>query len=1160
MTTVVNENKDRTVVSLDDKWEKTDGRIFLSGTQAFIRVQLLQKQLDKRNGLKTAGYITGYRGSPLGGVDLNLWSIQDRLEAAEIVFEPGVNEDLAVTAVRGTQQLNAVPDPKYDGVFAAWYGKGPGVDRSGDALKHGNFKGAHRNGGVLILYGDDHSAKSSSTAHHSEQAMAASFIPSLYPADVAEMLEFGLLGFAMSRFSGSWVGIKCVNEIAEQTASVDLSFLKEPVVIPEATGLPPEGVHCREGGFTPFRDEQIVVDHRLPMVQQFVRANRIDRTIFASPRPRLGLVTAGKSYGDTRAALTLLGLSDKRAAELGISLYKVGCIWPLEPQYAKAFAAGQEILFVIEEKKSFVEAQLAEILFNQPNRPHLIGKTDTNGNPLLSMTLSLEPVKIALAIADQLLSLGINAPDVAAARAALSERNEAVPAAGALPRRIPYFCSGCPHSRSTRIPEGSLSLTGIGCHGMASISRPEEALAPTHMGGEGVNWVGLAPFTGTRHIFQNLGDGTYYHSGLLAIRAAIAAKVNITYKILYNDAVAMTGGQPVDGPISVSRIARQVRDEGVETIVILSDNPDVHAQDRTLPSGVRIGDRTELDGIQRELRETPGCTVLIYEQTCAAEKRRRRKKKEFPDPSKRMFIVPAVCEGCGDCSVQSTCVSILPLETDLGRKRQIDQSNCNKDYSCQEGFCPSFLTVYDAAPRKPARAKLGADLFDSLPAPERPRTDGQPYNIMIAGIGGTGVITVAAVIAMAAHIEGLGASTYDMTGLAQKNGAVFSHVRIADAPSPLPNCRIGRGETDLLLAFDLVGAVADEAFVSLARDRSRAVVSTDITPTAAFQFDRDATISSGSLMKRLGQRIDAERIAAIDATQLAKALLGDTIGTNFFTVGFSLQKGLLPISLDAIEQAIRLNGTAVAFNLDALSLGRLFAVTPKKVLALMPKTELPDMSLDALIARREAFLTRYQNSAYAARYRQLVDRVRSAEREVAPGTETLSMAAVQYYAKLLSYKDEYEVARLLTDPAVEQEIARNFEPGAKLAFNLAPPLLGGKPVNGRPPKREFSARWMRPLLQLLARMRWLRGTSLDIFGWPEERRMERALITDYEQLVEHVLSRLTPANHAAAVETLSLVDKVRGYGPVKLTAVSAYRGAVADSLKAFDALPLELAA
>ena len=1148
MASAVKDPQAPRAASLDDRWTVDSGRILLNGTQAIARVLLAQHAIDARNGLNTAGYISGYRGSPLGNVDTTLWSVAKRLEKANIVFQPGVNEDIAATAVRGTQQIGAVPGPKYDGVFAAWYGKGPGVDRSGDALKHGNFGGAHRHGGVAIFYGDDHAGKSSTIAHHSEQAMAAAFIPSLYPANAAEILDYGLLAYAMSRYSGSWVGIKCVTEVVEQTVSADIDLPGFAPIIPPYPALPPEGVHAQSGVFNPLGEELIVADHRLPLVQSFVRANRIDRALFRAKAPRLGIVTAGKSYSDTRQALELLGLDDRSAARIGLSLYKVGCIWPLEPQGIAEFAGGHETIFVVEEKTSFVEAQIASILINLPERPRLIGKRDEDGAHLMSSAMPLEPIAIALAIAERLERLGIDDRRIRAAREALAPRAATSVGNAVLPRRAPYFCSGCPHSRSTKIPAGSISMTGIGCHTMATFVRPKEALLPTHMGAEGTNWIGMAPFSETNHIFQNMGDGTYYHSGLLAIRAAIASGVNITYKILYNDAVAMTGGQPVDGPISVAEIAQQVAHEGVRTIILVSDNPDAHRGNAELPAGIRIEHRDSLDKVQRELREIPGCTVLIYEQTCAAEKRRRRKRGLYPDPPKRLFISKAVCEGCGDCSVQSTCVSLAPVETEFGTKRRIDQSSCNKDYSCLGGFCPSFITVHGAEPRKRERLDFDTALLDGLPdAPIAPIAGGT-YNIMVAGIGGTGVITVAAIIGMAAHLEGRAASMFDMTGLAQKNGAVFSHIRLADAPERIASQKIGRQETDTLLAFDLVAALADEAASTLEPGRSRALVNGDVTSTVAFQFDRNATVDGGALVQRLTALIGEDAILRIDATALATEILGDSIAANLFMVGVAAQRGLLPIGTAAIEQAVTLNNTAVAFNLTAFRLGRLYADQPDRVTAMRrgEATTQPDHSLDAVIAGRSAHLADYQGEAYARRYRDLVERVRQAEQAAQPGSDALTMAVARNYARLLAYKDEYEVARLLTHPSLQAELDRTFADGAKLSFNLAPPMMPGRTPDGRPRKREFGAAKLRPFLKLLASAKGLRGTAFDPFGHTAERRMERRLISDYEGLVESALQRLTPENHGSAAQLLSLADMIRGFGPVKEAAVATYQAKIAE--------------
>ncbi|AUW58180.1 indolepyruvate ferredoxin oxidoreductase [Sphingobium sp. SCG-1] len=1132
-------------ITLDDKWTAERGRVVINGAQAIARVLLTQKERDRRQGLNTAGYISGYRGSPLGNVDNALWAVGDRLQPNDILFHPGVNEDMAATAVRGTQQLDAVSGPRFDGVFAAWYGKGPGVDRSGDAFKHGNYAGVHRNGGVLVFYGDDHAGKSSTVCHHSEQAIAASAIPSLYPSNAEELLEYGLIGYALSRYTGLWVGIKCVNEVAEQTTTVDLACIdKAPVLPPRADDV---NIHIEHGAYNPLREEQVVVEHRLPLVHAFVRANRLDRITFGSAEASLGIVTAGKSHEDVRAALSLLQIDDARAAALGIAVYKVGCIWPLEQTGFREFATGKQELFVVEEKASFLEDQAAVALINSDKRPRLVGKRSETGEVLLSSVTSLDPVMVARAIVARLQALDLCDAALAAAARSLPAPL-VIPGDVLAPKRSPYFCSGCPHNRSTRIPDGSMSMTGIGCHTMVNFFRPDMALLPTQMGGEGGNWIGLAPFTDTKHIFQNLGDGTYYHSGLLAIRAAVASKVNITYKILYNDAVAMTGGQPVDGPISVAEIAAQVRAEGVNRIVLLSDDPSRHSAS-DMPAGVTIDHRDKLDTVQRELRDTPGCTVLIYEQTCAAEKRRRRKRGTFPDPAKRLFISKAVCEGCGDCSAQSTCVSLVPVETPLGRKRAIDQSSCNKDYSCRDGFCPSFITIRGAEPRKPAALDVDAQRLAALPAPSIAPLGADGFNMMVAGIGGTGVVTVGALIGMAAHIEGKVMSLFDMTGLSQKNGAVYSHVRIAAHPSQLTTQRLAQESADLLLAFDIVAGLGPESVQTLKTGRTQAIANSDVTATVAFQFDRNAQLDKFVMQGKLKRMIGSDRLETVDASALALAVLGDTIGANLFLVGVAAQKGLLPVGIDAIERAVRLNGVAVSFNLRALRLGRLFAVDPDYVTGLAASTESESVAipatLDEIIAHRANHLAAYQNAVLAERYRALVNWVRNREAQVAPGADQLGQAVARTYAKLLAYKDEYEVARLLSSPTLQDELKRTFADGGKLSFNLAPPIFGGKPINGRPPKREFGA-WMLHAFKLLARLRGLRGTAFDPFGRTAERKMERDLIVEYEALVQRVCGQLTAENHGKAVALLNLADMIRGFGPVKEAAVQLYRKEIAD--------------
>lgn len=1117
------------MISLDDKWNADTGRILLNGTQAIARSLLAQRAIDARDGIATAGYITGYRGSPLGNVDNTLWLIEKQLGAADVRFQPGVNEDIAATAVAGTQQIDQLPGARVDGVFAAWYGKGPGVDRSVDAIRHGNYAGAHAKGGVILFYGDDHAGKSSTVAYQSEQAMTAALVPVLYPADVGEILHYSLMAFALSRHSGSWVAIKCVNEVVEQTATATIDIPGFRPILPPIADMPSEGLHAAVRPFNPLRAEQIVIDHRLPTIIPFVRANGIDRTIFRSSSPRLAIATAGKSYGDVRQALSLLGLDDDAATAAGVSLYKVGCLWPLDGERLADFAAGHENLLVVEEKKSFIEAQVARDLVNRDGSTRLIGKIDEVGKPLLSATLPLEPAAIARIIADR---IGFAAPALPAITAPLDMK------------RSPFFCSGCPHNRSTRVPEGSLSMTGIGCHTMANFVRPDEAMLPTQMGGEGGNWIGLSSFTDTGHIFQNMGDGTYYHSGLLAIRAAVASGANITYKILYNDAVAMTGGQPVDGPLSVAEIAQQVRHEGVATVVVLSDNPDHHRGNRGFPTNVRIEHRDMLDTVQRSLRETPGCSVLIYEQTCAAEKRRRRKRGTFPDPAKRMVISQEVCEGCGDCSQQSTCVSIVPQPTAMGLKRAIDQSSCNKDFSCNLGFCPSFITVTGAEPRKPAGATIDASLFAALPVP--PVASGD-RNLMVAGIGGTGVITVGALIGMAAHLEGRAASLFDMTGLAQKNGAVFSHIRIADAPERLHTQRLGRGEADVLLAFDMVAALSAEALATLAPGRTRAIANRQVSATVGFQFDRDLRPEPELLLRRLEKAIGAEAVLATDASGLALALTGDTIAANLMVVGMAAQHGLLPVGIAALEEAIRLNGVAVKLNLTALSLGRLLIADPDAVTRLIaapPATPLPE-TLAEVTAHRVAHLTTYQDAALAQRYRTLVDRVAVAETRVAPGSERLALTVAHQLARVLAPKDEYEVARLLTDPALHACLRADFADGAKFSFNMASPMLPGRDPSGRPRKHAFPAWAALPLLKLLRSGRGLRGTPFDPFGYTRERRAERALARDYAALVEATLATLDARTLDDAVTTLSLVGEVRGFGPVKEAAMARYAEALA---------------
>ncbi len=1105
----------RGTVRLDDRYRLGRGTALMSGAQALVRLTLEQARRDRAAGLNTAGYVSGYRGSPLGGVDGAFQGAAGELAKAGVIFEPALNEDLAATAILGTQQLGAFGPARADGVFSLWYGKGPGVDRSGDAFKHGNLAGTSPLGGVLLAFGDDHPGKSSTTAHQSEPAVAANQIPILYPQSVEEIIGYGLLGWAMSRYCGLWVGLKLVNETAETTAIADVTGGLADPVLPDGGLFPPEGVHYR-GAFDPARDEQLLNRFKLPLAHAFARANRLDRVTRDAAGAALCVVTAGKSHADVIHALRLLEAAG--AGPLPVRVFKAGMIWPLEPQALREAADGCREVFVVEEKRAFMEDQAARILANGP-RIRLTGKTDETGAPLLPADGQLTPREIALAIAGRLVSLGCGGEALEQAQAALAGCGT-VTAAPETPGRTPYFCSGCPHNTSTRTPEGALSMSGIGCHSMA-IWMNRQALPPVQMGAEGANWIGASRFSQRGHMLQNLGDGTFSHSGLLAIRAAAAAGVNITYKVLFNDAVAMTGGQQVEGALDVPTVVNQVLAAGAAACVVVAEEPERH---RGL-AGAAVHPRADFDQVQTELAETPGVTVLIYDQVCAAEKRRRRKKGAYPDPDRRLFINAAVCEGCGDCTAQSNCVSVLPRETPLGRKREIDQSNCNKDYSCLNGFCPAFVSVRGAAglsQADPAPLEIApGDLPD--PAP-RPLGDG--FSAVVTGVGGAGVITVGAVLTMAAHLQGLSAAAYNMTGLAQKGGAVMSHLRIAPPSGTMGPARVGAGEADLLLGCDLVVAGGAEALSLIDPRRTHALVNSRTQPTAAFQQDRDFVLRTDLLSENLRRAVgDAARFGALDATGLAKRATGEALAANLLLTGYAYQRGLLPLTAAAIEEAIRLNGTAVALNIAAFRLGRLAASNPERVGALAQPSAAPEPGLDELIAAREAHLAAYQNAAYAARFRAAVDRVRETGRE-----DLVRTVAVQL-SRLMAYKDEYEVARLFAAPAFRADLAETFAGDLKLTYHLAPPWLSAR-------KRAFGPR-VGPVFGLLHRLKGLRGTPFDPFGAGAERRMERRLIGDYLGDVKEVLETLSADNAEAAAALLSWPDQVRGFGHVKAKAVAA---------------------
>ncbi|HEY8493160.1 MAG TPA: indolepyruvate ferredoxin oxidoreductase family protein, partial [Myxococcota bacterium] len=1039
----------------------------------------------------------------------------------------------------GTQQAALYPQPRHQGVFAIWYGKGPGVDRSCDALKHGNYAGASRHGGVLVLCGDDPGARSSSIAHQSEPALIHCGIPILNPASVQEYLDFGLYGFALSRFSGSWVAMKCLTDTVDSARSVEVGPERVRIVEPEVA-VPPGGLHIGWANH-PLQVEQRLYQYRLPAVQAFVRANGLDRVAVAAPggRRRLGIVTTGKAYLDVRQALENLGLDAARCARIGLEVYKVALVWPLEPEGARAFCAGLEDVLVVEEKRPILEEQLARLLYAEPARPRLVGKRDEQGAPLVPSEGELAPAAVAEAIRRW---LERRVPELAATLPPRPpEPAAAVPAGGLT--RLPSFCSGCPHNRSTVVPEDAIALGGIGCHGMAVWLPERRTLAVTQMGGEGANWIGAAPFVETPHVYQNLGDGTYFHSGLLAIRAAVAAGVNITYKILANGAVAMTGGQPIDGEpllrgeVSVPEIVRQLHAEGVARIAVVADDPRRHARTE-FPPGVTVHPRERLDEVQRALREVPGVTALVYDQACAAEARRLRKQGAYPDPDRRVVINEAVCEGCGDCSLASNCISIVPVETELGRKRRIDQSSCNKDFSCLDGYCPSFATVEGARLRKQASGSDDGDDARFARLPEPPVADTtRPFDVLVTGIGGSGVVTVGALLGMAAHLEGKGCSVLDVTGLAQKNGPVTSHVRVADRPEDLYATRIAAGNADLVLGCDIVVTSGAEALSRMAKGRTTAVVNTHVAPTAAFATDPDLDLSSARMEEAIRAAAGEQACTFVPATELATALLGDALATNLFLVGMALQQGRLPVSLPALERAIELNGRAVAMNKRALAWGRLAAVdleAVRRAARLAPRaSEAGDGSLEALVERRAALLTAYQNARYADRYRALVARVAERERAVCGEPLRLAPVVAHYAAKLMAYKDEYEVARLWSDGSFRAQLEREFESWRTVRLHLAPQLFNPRDRRtGRARKWELGP-WALRALGLLARFKFLRGTPFDPFGWTAHRRLERQLVRAYEATVEELLARLTPENRDLAVRIASVPERIRGFDSVK---------------------------
>ncbi|MGO4331769.1 indolepyruvate ferredoxin oxidoreductase family protein [Cupriavidus sp. M-11] len=1149
-------------VTIDDKYALASGRAFMTGVQALVRLPLLQRRRDAMAGHNTAAFISGYRGSPLGSYDQALWQAKKHLAENHVVFKPGVNEELGVTAVWGSQQLEFdAASKKYDGVFGIWYGKGPGVDRSGDALKHANLAGTAPLGGVIALAGDDHVSKSSTLAHQSDHTFMACGLPVFFPSNVQDILDLGVHAFAMSRFSGLWAGMKTVQEVVESGASVVTDTDRVSIVLPEDFIAPQGGLHIRWPD-DPLGAEARMMEYKWPAALAYIRANRLNRNVIEGPHGRLGIIASGKAYSDTRQALLDLGLDDGTCRELGIRVHKVSVVWPLEPGSVRDFAHGLREILVVEEKRPIIEQQLKDELYHQSpdRRPAVFGKYGhsegaggewSHRKPgddwLLRAKADLSPALVAKAIAQRLAHLGVPADVQARMDLRLREieaRERATAQGDSRPSdRLPWFCPGCPHNTSTKVPEGSIAMAGIGCHGMVTWM-DRSTTSWTQMGGEGVPWMGQSAFTTRKHMFANLGDGTYNHSGLLAVRQSINAGVNLTYKILFNSAVAMTGGQPVDGgQLDVPAMTRELASEGARQIVVVTDEPGKYAGVANLAPGVTIRHRDELDTVQRELREMAGVTVIIYDQACATKKRRERKRGTMPDPDKRVVINELVCEGCGDCSVQSNCLAVQPVETELGRKRKVNQDTCNKDFSCVKGFCPSFVTVEGGKLRKPAAAgKAQPAQGGALPYPALPDVS-RPRRILVAGIGGTGIVTIGGVLGMAAHLEGKGVITQDATGMAQMGGATWSHIQIAASPDALHASRVDVAMADLVIACDAVVGTSKATLATMSSERTFVVLNSHVTPTAAFVQNPDWAPPGEEAAARITQVVRADSFATLDAELVATQLLGQSIYANLLLLGYAWQKGRVPLSHEALMRAIELNGVQVQSNKAAFEWGRQCAHDMSKVPLRMPDTQVIQFtrkpSLAELIRKHAAFLTAYQNAAYAAQYETFIASVQAVEGHA--GGNRLAEAVARSLFKLMAYKDEYEVARLHTDASFRQQIEGMFEGKVRIVHHLAPPLFARKNADGEPVKTAYGP-WMRSAFHVLAKLKGLRGTAFDPFGYTAERRDERALIGEYRECIETILDSLNKQNLDLALEIARLPQEIRGYGHVKGRNLAATRG------------------
>lgn len=1143
--------------TLEDKYSASEGWVYMTGTQALVRLPLQQRLRDQSAGLNTGGYVSGYRGSPMGRYDMELWAAEKALKAANVVFRPGLNEDLAATAIWGSQYVGTFPGAKVEGVFGIWYGKGPGVDRSGDVLRHANLSGSSAKGGVLCIAGDDHGAKSSTVANYSDPVFISMGIPVLYPSNTQELLDFGLHGIALSRFSGCWVGMKVVTDVVEGGASVQVS-LRQPLIVVPALPTEPQDPFGRgyniRGFDMPLVAEDRLYHHKHQAVMAYARANSLNQITLDPPGARIGIISAGKSWQDVMQAFEQLGLSEKDLAGLGIAMLKVGMVWPLDPDLIREFTEGLETVVVVEEKRPLLEDQVRVALYGIASPPRLVGKhmsgsvfDSKRGLPAFPNASELTPAYIAKVLAELIVG---SLPDCGLTLPTLPTAAQR-PAVAA---RMPGFCSGCPHNRSTKVLDGSRALAGIGCHTMAMLADPMKTTTVSHMGAEGVMWLGQQPFTNEKHVFANIGDGTFAHSGFLAIRQALAARVPITYKLLYNGFVSMTGGQPVEGALTPAQITASLAGEGVEKMAVVTDDPHRY-RDIALPPGVMVHPRTHLQAVEREFREFPGVSVILYDQVCATERRRLRKRGKLPDPKIRTFINAAVCEGCGDCGAVSNCMSIEPLETELGRKRKINQASCNKDYSCVEGFCPSFVTVQGGVLKTSAKdaavVRQQVELTFSVPHPEIPRLS-KTFSVLLVGIGGTGVVTVGQTLSVAAHVDGYYSSNLDVTGLAQKYGAVNSHVRFAPSPEQLHATRIGAGQADTLIAFDLMVGAGDETMSKLNAGVTHGVVSTDVVPTSEFAKNPDWNMDAAQLTLRLKDGLHTNGLF-LEAQRVAGALLGDSIGANMLLLGAAWQLGQVPLSLKSIERAIELNGAGADLNKKAFLLGRRAAHDLASVERAIRDREMPSQAqvihfvpgrnrnLEAIVRHRAEHLEAHTGARLSERYRAFVARVRAAEAK-AGLADALSRAVAHNYHRLLAVKDEWEVARLYSAPEFRSALANEFQGNYKLHFHLgAWPFGRADGITGKTEKREVGP-WMMTAMGLMVKFKWMRGTLLDPFRNSSERKLDKQLLEDYERDCGRILERLEDDRYAVAVELASLPEKIRGYGHVKEAAAQAARG------------------